>query len=100
MIDLVDYILDDDNLFNDTFEGIFMDDNLFDNIDNKDIKIVADNILGGVKTKQQEIMSELLPPVNTPGNIGLNPYRLKRTNRLESAAAQIKRKYQWQKQRK
>ena len=52
MIDLVDYILDDDNLFNDTFEGIFMDDNLFDNIDNKDIKIVADNILGGVKTKQ------------------------------------------------
>ena len=45
-------------------------------------------------------MSELLPPVITPGNIGLNPYRLKRTNRLESAAARIKRKYQWQKQRK
>ena len=37
-------------------------------------------------------MSKLLPPVNTPGNIGLNPYRLKRTNRLESAAARIKKK--------
>ena len=37
-------------------------------------------------------MSEPPPPVITPANIGLNTYRLKRTNRLESAAAQIKRK--------
>ena len=39
-----------------------------------------------------EIMLELPPPVITPGNIGLNTYRLKRTNRLELAAVQIKRK--------
>ena len=30
MIDLVDYILDDDNPFNDTVEDIFVDDDLFD----------------------------------------------------------------------
>ena len=30
-------------------------------------------------------MPELPPPVITPGNIGLNPYRLKKTNRLELA---------------
>ena len=94
MIDLIDYILDDDNPFNDTVEDIFIDDDLFDNTDNKDIKIVADNILGGIKTEEEEIMPELSPPVITPGNISLNPYRLKRTNRLESAAARIKRKYQ------
>ena len=99
MIDLVDYILDDDNPFNDTVEDVFIDDDLFDNTDNKDIKIVADNILGGIKTGQEKIMSELPPPVITPGNIGLNPYRLKRTNCLESAVARIKRK-QLQKQRK
>ena len=45
-------------------------------------------------------MSEPPPPVTTPGNIGLSPYKLKRTNRLELAAAWIKRKYQRQKQRK
>ena len=45
-------------------------------------------------------MSEPPPPVITPGNIGLNPYRLKRTNRLESAGSRTKRKYQRQKQRK
>ena len=45
-------------------------------------------------------MSELPPQVITPENIGLNPYRLKRTNYLESASARIKRKYQLQKQRK
>ena len=69
-----------------------IDDDLFDNTANKDIKIVADNFLGGIKTEQEEIMSELPPPVVTSGNIGLNPYRLKRINHLESAAAQIKRK--------
>ena len=94
MIDLIDNILDDDNPFNATVEDIFIDDNLFDNTDNKDIKIVADNILGGIKTEEEEIMPELPPPVITPGNISLNPYRLKRTNRLESAAARIKRKCQ------
>ena len=94
MIDLIDNILGDDNPFNDTVEDIFIDDDLFDNTDNKDIKIVADNILGGIKTEEEEIMPELPPPVITPGNISLNPYRLKRTNRLESAAARIKRKYQ------
>ena len=70
------------------------------NTGNKDIKIVADSILGDTKTEQEEIMSELPPQVITPGNIGLNPYRLKRTNHLESASARIKRKYQLQKQRK
>ena len=45
-------------------------------------------------------MSELPSPVIKPGNIGLNLCRFKRTNRLESAAARIKRKYQQQKQRK
>ena len=85
MIDLVDYILDDDNPFNDTVEDVFIDDDLFDNTDNKDIKIVADNILGGIKTEQEEVMPELPPPVITPGNIGLNPYRFKKTNRLELA---------------
>ena len=37
-------------------------------------------------------MSEPPPPVITPVNIGLNTYRLKRANRLELAAAWIKRK--------
>ena len=100
MIDLIDNILGDDNPFNDTVEDIFIDDDLFDNTDNKNIKIVADDILGGIKTEQEEIMSELPPPVIKPGNIGLNLRRFKRTNRLESAAARIKRKYQRQKQRK
>ena len=49
MIHLVDYFLDDDNSFNDTVENIFIDNDLFDNNDNRDIKI-ADNILGGIKT--------------------------------------------------
>ena len=39
-------------------------------------------------------MLDLPPPVITPGNI------VKRTNRLELAAARITRKYQRQKQRK
>ena len=47
MIHLVDYFLDDDNSFNDTVEDIFIDNDLFDNNDNRDIKI-ADNILGGI----------------------------------------------------
>ena len=53
MIHLVDYFLD--NSFNDTVEDIFIDNDLFDNTDNRDIKI-ADNILGGKKTEQMEIM--------------------------------------------
>ena len=87
MVDLVDDILDNDNPFNDTIEDIFIDDDLFDNTNNTDMKIVADNILGDIKTRQEEIMSELPLPVIAPGNIGLSPYRLKRTNHLELAAA-------------
>ena len=51
IIDLVDYILDDGNPFNDTAEDIFIDDDLFDNTDNKDIKIEADDILGGIRAR-------------------------------------------------
>ena len=45
-------------------------------------------------------MPELPPPVITPGNIGLNPYRFKKTNLLEPATSRINRKHQQQKQRK
>ena len=93
MVYLVDKILDSDNPFNDTPEDIFMGDDLFDNMDNKDIKIVADDTLRDIITEQEKIMSEPPLPVITPGNIGLNQYRLKRTNCLETAAARIKRKY-------
>ena len=76
----------------DTLEDTFIDDDLFDNTNNKDIKIVADNILRDIKTEQEEIMAEAPSPVLTSANIGLNPYRLKITNLLELAAARIKTK--------
>ena len=76
----------------DTLEDTFINDDLFDNTNNKDIKIVADNILRDIKTEQEEIMAEAPSPVLTSANIGLNPYRLKITNRLELAAARIKTK--------
>ena len=56
-VDLVDDILDNDNPFNDTIEDIFIDGDLFDNTNNADMKIVADDILRDIKTSQEKIMS-------------------------------------------
>ena len=54
-VELVDDVLDIGNLFNDTVEDMFIDDDLFDNTDNKDIKIIVHDILRYTKTEQTKV---------------------------------------------
>ena len=68
VIDLIDDIKDEGNLFNDTFkadgEDIFIEDNLFDDFDQndkKDIKMVCDDILKDENLNQKDVLFEELP---------------------------------------
>ena len=46
LIDLADYVLDENNPFNDLkTENIYIKDDLFDNNDSKDIKKVSDDLI-------------------------------------------------------
>ena len=46
LIDLADYVLDENNPFNDLKTGnIYIKDDLFDNNDSKDIKKVSDDVI-------------------------------------------------------
>ena len=54
-VELVYDVLDIGNLFNDTVEDIFIDDDLFHNTDNKDIKIIVHDILRYTKTEQTKV---------------------------------------------
>ena len=46
LIDLADYVLDENNPFNDLkTENIYIKDDLFDNNDSKDIKKVSDDVI-------------------------------------------------------
>ena len=54
-VELVDDVLDIGNLFNDTVEDMFIDDDLFDNTDNKDIKIIVHDILRYTKIEQKKV---------------------------------------------
>ena len=54
-VELLYDVLDIGNLFNDTVEDIFIDDDLFHNTDNKDIKIIVHDILRYTKTEQKKV---------------------------------------------
>ena len=61
-IDLFDDMLDEDNSFNDTMktEDTFIDDNLFDDTDQKEIK-VSEHVLQNVNIDQNEPLFVDLP---------------------------------------
>ena len=62
-IDLFDDTLDEDNHFNDTMktEDIFIDDNLFDGTDQKEIKKVSEDVLQNTNLDQNELLFVHLP---------------------------------------
>ena len=62
-IDLFDDTLDEDNYFNDTMktEDIFIDDNLFDGTDQKEIKKVSEDVLQNTNLDQNELLFVHLP---------------------------------------
>ena len=62
-IDLFDDTLDEDNHFNDTMktEDIFIDDNLFDGTDQKEIKNVSEDVLQNTNLDQNELLFVHLP---------------------------------------
>ena len=83
---MIDDVLDENNPFNNTMktetEDIYFNENLFDDTDKKDIKIISEDILQETNIDQNEVLfedfPEELPSRNT--TIGFNPYRLKEIN--------------------
>ena len=80
IIHLIDNMLDEGNPFNDTIkkepEDIFIDDDLFDNTDQKEIKKVSEDVLQDTNLDQNDVLFKDLP-ITTPGKIGCNPCKLK-----------------------
>ena len=78
-------MLDEGNPFNNTIkkepEDIFIDDDLFDNTDQKEIKKVSEDVLQDTNLDQNDVLFKDLPKA-TPGKIGCNPCKLKRKPRF------------------
>ena len=94
IVDLVDDIKDEDNPFNNIFktdpEGIFIDDNLFDDFDQsdkKDIKMVSDDILQDKNLNQKDVLFQELPTHPARHQI------IKPNEKLELVTNKIKKKY-------
>ena len=62
---------------------------MFDDTDEKDIKKVSGDVLQHTNLDQNEVLFVDLSK-EQPGKIGLNPWRLKRDERIEMIASRIK----------
>ena len=84
IIDLTADMLDENNPFNtmktETVD-IFIDDDLFDDTDQKDIKKVSEDILQDTIFDQNKVLFVDLSKEQL-GKIGLDPWRLKRDGRI------------------
>ena len=94
MIDLVDDFMDYNNPFKDIFkadpEDIFINNNLFDDFDqnnNKDIKIVYDDISKDQNLNRNDVLFEELPKRSLKQQI------IRPNKKLELAPNNIKKKY-------
>ena len=98
LIDLVDDVLDENNPFNDLIktEDIYIEDNLFDDTNSKDIKKVSDGVIKEINFDDNiEIPSDDKVAIDGPKKIKIIP----KSNSVHLASNSIIKKNQKQRQK-